>query len=161
VPSRRSCMTGAAASIAVALVLSAPAHARERQLSATELQFMRAVNDVRAEHRLPPVRLDQTLVRAARHHSSDMVARQYFAHGNFAGRLARFGASGPVVGENLGWSVDDEASIGRVIAKWLASPSHRAIMLRRGFRLIGVGVRRGAFMGRGRCVVVTTDFQGR
>jgi len=161
VSSRRSCITGAAAAIAAALVLSAPAYGGALRLSDLERQFLQAVNERRSQHRLPPLRVDDRLVRAARQHSRDMVARQYFAHGNFAGRLGRFGARGPLVGENLGWSTDDGTSIQRVVTNWLASPPHRAVMLRRGFQLIGVGIRLGPFMGRGRCVVVTTDFQGR
>jgi uncharacterized protein YkwD len=89
-----------------------------------------------------------------------MVTRGYFAHGDFARRIRRFGAGGLTVGEDLGWSVDDGAATRRIVGMWLASPSHRAVLLRRDFRLIGLGVVRGPFEGRSSCVVATADFAG-
>jgi uncharacterized protein YkwD len=90
-----------------------------------------------------------------------MVTRGYFAHGDFARRIRRSGTGWPTVGENLGWSVADGVSTRRIFRLWLASPTHRAVLLRRGFRLVGVGVTRGPFKGRSSCVVVTADFAGR
>jgi len=89
-----------------------------------------------------------------------MVTRGYFAHGDFGRRIRRFCAGGRTVGEDLGWSVDDGAATRRIVGMWLASPSHRAVLLRRGFRLVGLGVARGPFKGGSACVVVTADFAG-
>ena len=44
---------------------------------------------------------------------------------------------------------------------WLASPEHRANLLRPGYRTVGVGARKGTFEGYAGAVVVTTDFAGR
>jgi uncharacterized protein YkwD len=44
---------------------------------------------------------------------------------------------------------------------WLASPPHRANLLRPGFRTVGVGVARGTFQGYAGALLVTTDFAGR
>ena len=90
-----------------------------------------------------------------------MVRRNYFAHGSFAARLARFGVRAPRVGENLAWGVGAGAEPRDVVRRWLESPSHRANLLRRGFRRVGLGLRAGPFAGYGRAVVITADFAGR
>jgi uncharacterized protein YkwD len=90
-----------------------------------------------------------------------MVRTGLFHHGPFARRLVRFGAGGPIFGEDLGWTVDDPAAMRRIVGWWLQSPRHRTVLLRPGFRRIGIGVERGPFRGRPRCIVVTADFEGR
>jgi uncharacterized protein YkwD len=47
-----------------------------------------------------------------------------------------------------------------IIGKWLASPSHRLVLLRPGFRRVGIGIVTGTFNGRGGASVVTADFAG-
>src|ERR1700755_1825525 len=44
-----------------------------------------------AAHGLSALRASDTLARAAQGHASDMVARRYFAHGNYGARIARTG----------------------------------------------------------------------
>jgi uncharacterized protein YkwD len=70
--------------------------------SQAEQAFVRAINRVRAAHRLRPVRLDSRLERAARAHTAEMLAHGFFAHGAVARRLASFGVAGPRIGETLG-----------------------------------------------------------
>lgn len=123
--------------------------------------LLAAMNEVRAAHGVPALRLDARLQRAARAHSADMVRRNYFAHGPFVSRLARFGVRGTRVGENLAWGVGAGADPRRVVAQWLASPSHRANVLHRGFRRVGIGLRSGRFAGYDGAVVMTADFAGR
>ena len=88
-----------------------------------------------------------------------MVRRRYFAHGDFAGRLSRCGVSGRRVGENLGWCSTGRDAVAMVVGKWLRSPSHRAVLLRRRFSRIGVGIARGTVAGHEGAVVVTTDYE--
>ena len=45
--------------------------------------------------------------------------------------------------------------------EWLASPEHRANLLRPGYARIGIGLVRGSFLGNGGATVVTADFAGR
>ena len=118
------------------------------------------MNRVRAAHGLRPLRLDTTLERAARAHSRDMIARGYFSHGDFVRRLMSFGARGPSIGENLGWGVGDRSTPRRIVAAWLASPGHRANLLRAGFTRIGVGRAVGSFSGYRGATVVTANFAG-
>ncbi len=117
------------------------------------------MNAVRTSHGLPRLRVDYHLFRAARNHSADMMSRQYFAHGAVAGRAVAAGARGPLFGEDMAWSTDITAQW--VVSAWLASPRHRAILLRRGFRRVGIGFAFGTFIGHGDAAVVTADFAGR
>jgi uncharacterized protein YkwD len=116
------------------------------------------MNAIRQSRGLAPLRVDYRLVRAARSHSADMMRRQYFAHGSVAGRAARAGARGPVFGEDLAWGTGITAQW--VVDRWLASPSHRAILLRPGFRRVGIAIAFGTFIGHGGAGVVTADFAG-
>jgi uncharacterized protein YkwD len=88
-----------------------------------------------------------------------MLHRQYFAHGSVAGRALAQGARGPIFGEDLAWGTGVTAQW--VVNQWLASPGHRAVLLRPGFRRVGIGIAFGTFAGRGGAAVVTADFAGR
>jgi uncharacterized protein YkwD len=143
------------AAITVTIVLFLPS------VAAGSPPLLSAMNEARAAHGLPPLRLDARLQRAASAHSSDMVRRNYFAHGPVALRLARFGVRGPRVGENLAWGVGSGADARSIVQSWLASPRHRANLLRPGFRRVGLGLRAGPFSGYAGALVVTADFAGR
>jgi len=124
------------------------------------------LNRVRAQHGLPPLRLNARLGRAAGAHSRDMVRRRYFAHDslNGASPFARMFAAHYVprnaswwLGENIGWG---SGWLGRPIAMvraWMHSPPHRANILSRHFRDIGIGIAPGAPVG-GHGATYTTDF---
>ena len=126
-----------------------------------ERSLVLEVNRTRAAHGLRPLRLDAALERAARAHSGDMLRRNYFAHGEIAPRLASFGVRGPYVGENLAWGIGHRAKARTIVRGWLASPAHRANLLRPGFRRIGIGRAVGTFGGFGGASIVTADFAGR
>jgi uncharacterized protein YkwD len=145
--------------LAAAFSLLIPATgAQARTLSGSEASLLRTINSVRMARGLAPVRLDLRLTRAARGHSADMLNRQYFAHGSIAGRAVATGARGPLLGENLAWGTRVTARW--VVTRWLASPSHRAVLLRPGFKRVGLGISFGTFAGRGNAAVVTADFAG-
>ena len=146
--------------VAVFATFAAIGSAQAASLTRSEATLLRAVNVARTTHGLRALRVDTTLARAARAHSTDMLRHQYFAHGAFVQRLSAFGARGPHVGENLAWGVGSYATASAIVRSWLASPEHRANLLRRGFRRIGIGAVRGSFQGYGGAVVVTADFGG-
>jgi uncharacterized protein YkwD len=143
--------------VAFLLALTGAATASARGLSTSETALVRAMNSARTSHGLRALRVDYRLERVARAHSVDMLRRQYFAHGSFFARLTGSGAFGPTFGENLAWG---PASAGWVVSAWLASPEHRANLLRPGFRRVGVGAVIGTFEGQGGTMVVTADFAG-
>ena len=137
---------------------AAPAQAAPTR---AERSLLVTINNVRAAHGLAPLRIDRKLERAARAHSRDMVRRGYFDHGDFATRVSRFGARGPLLGENIAWGTGRRGTAAGIVAAWLASPPHRANLLRPGFRRIGIGRVVGRFYGLGGARVVTADFAGR
>jgi uncharacterized protein YkwD len=141
-----------------ALLAASPAAAA---LTRSEARLLTVMNKVRAAHRLRPLHPDGTLTRAARSHSLDMLHHDYFAHGAFGARMNAFHARGPLLGENLAWGAGRLGSAAHVVQMWLASPEHRANLLRPGFTRVGLSAPVGTFAGRGDVRVVTADFGGR
>jgi uncharacterized protein YkwD len=139
-------------------VSSAPAaQAAGPRLDRGERGIVRAINRVRARHGLPKLRAHRRLARAADAHSRNMLRSDFFAHGAFARRVHRY-VRFRRVGETLAYS---SRCGGRTFVRmWLRSPSHRAVLLARGFRRIGVGRRKGR-LGSRRACVVTADFASR
>jgi uncharacterized protein YkwD len=97
-----------------------------------------------------------------------MVGNRYFAHESLAGarlstRIARTGwmegRGRWSVGENLAWGSRDRATARSIVAAWMASAPHRHNVLQTRFRVIGVGVHRGAPVAHsGVAATYTTDF---
>jgi uncharacterized protein YkwD len=144
--------------IAGLLLLFTADAAWARDGSTTDSSLVRAINDARAVHGLAPVKVDAKLAHVARSHTLDMVRRNYFDHGAFFSRMRASGARGPRFGETIGWEAGYPMS--SIIGDWIASAEHRAIVLRAGFRRVGVGALQGTFDGTPGALVVTADFAG-
>ena len=142
-------------------LFAAPGAFAAKGSTTSERNLLAAVNATRATYGLQPLHLDSTLQTAARAHSIDMLRHDYFAHGNFAGRMVAFHVHGPTAGENLAWGSGAYGRAGTIVREWLASPEHRANLLRPGYARIGIGLVRGSFLGNGGATVVTADFAGR
>ena len=124
------------------------------------------LNSERARHRLRPLRLNRNLAAAARAHSRAMARRHFFSHdslngASFLDRIRRTGylrgARSWSVGENIAYGsgrLSTPNSIGRA---WMNSAGHRANILSRSFRSIGIGIAAGTPYGRGGATY-TTDF---
>lgn len=125
-----------------------------------ERALLTAVNGVRADRGLRVLSVDPALTRAAEAYSRKLLARDVLAHGAFAARLASFGARGPAYGENLAWATGGQVRALTLVRAWLASPGHRANLLRPGWRRMGVGAAVGEFAGYPLATVVTADFAG-
>src|SRR3954467_6629832 len=132
------------------LLAAAPASARSSPTSTPAL--LASINGTRAAHGLAGVRIDVRLARVAPSHSVDMLPRNYFAHGAFATRVRGSRARGPVFGETLAWGT--AATPQWIVGQWLASAAHRAVLLRPGFRRVGIGIVTGTFNGYGGATVV-------
>jgi uncharacterized protein YkwD len=125
--------------------------------AAVEAAILCLVNAERAERGLVPVRRAGALEVAAQRHANDMAARRYFAHaspsgGNVEKRARRAGyltAPCYVLGEDLGWAPPDAANADAVVAAWMASPGHRAVILDGEFREAGIGLLSRAPVGDG------------
>ena len=142
----------------VILVLSATNAAAG--LTRAEARLLQDLNRVRTAHGLAPLRYDPHLQRAARSHSREMLVNQFFQHGAFPARMLRFDVRGTLIGENLAWGNGTFGTASWILREWLASPEHRANLLRPGFTRIGIGDLVGVFLGRDGAHVVTADFAG-
>jgi uncharacterized protein YkwD len=140
------------------LVLAAPAQASP---TPAEARLLVTMNHVRVQHGVRPLHIDLRLERAARAKSRSMLRTGTFAHGDFQRRLSSYRVRGPYYGENLAWGVGANATASGIVQMWLASPSHRANLLRPSFQRVGLGLVVGTFSGYGGAAVVTANFAGR
>ena len=104
---------------------------------------------IRAQHGLPLLVESNRLGRAATAHSADMVAHRYFEHTTPSGTtlLDRLiggsylrGSQNWSLGENLAWGTGTQSTAASIMRGWMASPGHRANILRRDYRELGVGI---------------------
>ncbi len=114
-----------------------------------ELTFLALINDYRGQNGLRPLALNMTLGEAADFHSQDMAEHGYFAHtlsdGTDAGtNIYNFGYTGTTWGENI---AAGQTTAEAVMQAWMNSPGHRANILNRRFREVGIGVVFGAPSG--------------
>ena len=128
------------------------------------------LNAERRARGLGSLRSDDRLRNAALGHSRDMVVKRYFAHRSQSGSspAARIRAAGWIprqgrwiVGENIAWGSGSLAAPSKIVRAWMASPGHRANILRRSFREFGVGVALGVPSGSGSGATFNTAFGGR
>ncbi|MCP2343296.1 CAP domain-containing protein [Actinomadura rupiterrae] len=108
--------------------------------TASEMAVYKLTNQQRAKAGCSPLRLDARLTRAARLHSQDMAAHDYFSHDSRNGddpwtRIKRQGYTQPGA-ENIAKGFPDAAA---VMKGWMNSPGHRANILNCGLKAIGVG----------------------
>lgn len=116
------------------------------------------LNAERAARNMAALRPHGLLARAAVAHAADMVRNTYFAHDSrdgtsFAKRIERTGylrtAVRWTVGENLAWGSGTFARPADIVQAWMESPGHRANILNREFREIGIGISLGVPVGPG------------
>ena len=108
---------------------------------------LQLVNLERAERNLPPVVVNDRLQNIAEQYACRMTEGKFFGHRDpesgdgpgeraIAGRYLHY-----AVGENLAADAESPAAVMKV---WMASPSHRDIILDPTWREIGIAVRRDA-----------------
>jgi uncharacterized protein YkwD len=112
----------------------------------------------RTARNLSPVRANAQLARAAQGHADDMVARHFFEHVTPGGSTLgdRVSATGYIegrrdweLGEAIAWAQQPLDTPVTLMRAWLGSSEHRAIILDRRFRDVGVGVTSGLTDGSG------------
>jgi uncharacterized protein YkwD len=129
-------------------------------LNPQEQTLFRAINQTRAANGVAPLRVGVRLQRAARSHSLAMERSGSFTHGDWYRRLRRHGVRANTLGETIAWGAGIDGTAASIVGMWLASPPHRATLLRPGFRSIGVGVAVGMMGGFPGASVATADFAG-
>ena len=109
-------------------------------------------NAERVRHGLPRLSENPRLRRAAARHTAHMVQDRFFDHTTPAGstmvdRIRRTGytsgARGWSIGENIAWGSGSLATAAQIHRSWMNSPGHRANILQRSFREIGIGIESG------------------
>jgi uncharacterized protein YkwD len=154
---------GASASSVCGATTSNPAVA---SIASANQATLCLINQVRRKHHLRPLKLSKKLSKAARRHSRSMVKHRFFQHGNYMHRIRKSGylshARSWSTGENIAWGSGFYATPRAIFTLWMHSPGHRANILRRGFREIGIGIHRGApVRGQHVAATYTTDFGSR
>jgi uncharacterized protein YkwD len=118
----------------LALVLAAPVQAAPSPL---EKKLVVRINDAREARDLRRLRIAPKLAEGAHGWARHLIRRDKFHHSNL-----RAGT-----GEVLAWGTCSWFRPGRAVWLWLRSSGHRALVLRRGFRVVGTGWARGRWRG--------------
>jgi uncharacterized protein YkwD len=137
--------------VAALVLLSSASAGRETGGDALRWLALELVNKSRAEHNLPPLRLEAKLSLAAQFHADDMLRRDYYAHNSPEGRSVSdryqsFGGSRWVLtAENIAKCEGckpplSEAYVRQMRERWMQSPGHRANILRNGLDRFGYGI---------------------
>ena len=109
-------------------------------------------NRERAARGLPKLKENPKLRRAAERHSGNMVTASFFDHTSPGGstmvdRIRRTGytsrARSWALGENIAWGSGRLATAAQINRSWMNSSGHRANILQRSFREIGIGIETG------------------
>ena len=137
--------------LATLLFASLPAAApASASLNPYEQQIVKCINKERAKRHLASLRVNAKLVSAARAHSADMgTPQKYFEHASRSGeswdrRIVRLGYSRSgyrvwKAGENIAWGSGLYSSPVAIVRAWMKSSMHRAVILTKSFRDLGVG----------------------
>jgi uncharacterized protein YkwD len=128
-----------------------------------------SINERRRARGLPKLRANRRLEKAATRHSKAMDRSNFFSHISPSGAtlVDRIGKTGYLsgsrswgVGENLSWGTGGAGSPRKAVDSWMKSPAHRAAMLTRRYRHVGIGVALGSPVGAAedRAAIYTADF---
>jgi uncharacterized protein YkwD len=124
-------------------------------------------NQIRAQNNLPLLKDNAKLRKAAVGHSSDMVGEGYFDHSStngdsFVDRIIGAGYAkrndGWTLGENLAWGTGDLSSPQGVMDAWMASAGHKANILKKAYKEVGIGIKLGVPSDDGVGATITADF---
>ncbi|MDQ5817113.1 MAG: CAP domain-containing protein, partial [Actinomycetota bacterium] len=128
-------------------------------LDVEENRIVHFQNQARISSGLEPLCVDPILTEAARGHSADMIARNYFGHGMVGARLTSYGYNWLTYGENIAGGYGAYYSSGdHAMQMWMASPGHHANIMNPNFQEVGVGKATGEYNGIANYTLYTVDF---
>ena len=145
------------------------ANASVTRIVTLESSVIREINEVRASHGISRLTRSSALSRTAVGHSVAMATGGFFTHESQDGtpfwrRLKQLYSPhtrGWTVGENLAMFGGTPPTASGIVSAWMASPPHRANLLRAVFREAGVGIvfnpTAGGVFGGGPTWVITLD----
>jgi uncharacterized protein YkwD len=102
------------------------------------------VNQARMKAGLGPLRTSPSLVQSSSRFSSSLMSGDRFGHAPRVSAVHQFKQLGEALSIHFGHKPRTSA----VVRRWLASPSHRAILLKTGVNWMGAGMTKGRFRGR-------------
>lgn len=128
---------------AVGIIFSVSSLAQARD-GLSQRTVLKAVNAIRAQHRLPKLALHPALQKAAREQSVLMAKAGKMSHKvgwrhGFSARLKRVGFRG-LAAENI---ARGQKTLQRVLRGWMNSPGHRRNMLHPRMRYFGLSAVKG------------------
>lgn len=127
--------------VMLVFALATPIHAAAREI--TPASVLQVVNETRTQNGLSHVHMNEALNRAALNKANDMQIYEYWAHTNPVTHttgwsfIRQSGYAYTSAGENL---AKDYTSITGVLQGWLASPTHRNVLLSDKYSETGIGV---------------------
>ena len=103
-----------------------------------------------------PLSVNSLLAEAAKKKAEDMAARGYFSHTGPNGELPwkwldSVGYKYSYAGENLAINFSDSVDVQKA---WLNSPSHKANIVKKEFKEIGIGIAKGQYQDKDAIFVV-------
>ncbi len=134
---------GVAAVLASALLGAIARPARAATLDGSESDLIAQINAFRTEKGLPTLVVSDALTASAQWMANDMALESYFSHTSLDGRTptrrmadAGYPASQTWTGEDLAAGYTSAAA---VLAGWIGSPEHYAVLVNPVYHAIGVG----------------------
>jgi hypothetical protein len=106
-------------------------------------------NEERQTQNLPVLAVNSLLTEAAQMKANDMATNGYFAHTSPGGKtpwywLQQVGYNYQYAGENLAINFSDSKDVTNA---WMASPTHKANIVKENYTEIGTGVATGMYQG--------------
>lgn len=119
-------------------------------------QLLSGTNAQRSSAGLPPLTLNSQLSAAAAAKATDMFAKNYWAHNSPSGAtpwdfIVGSGYHYTVAGENLAKNFSTSQA---VVDAWMASPTHRANVVKPNYKEVGFAVVNGVLNGEETTLVV-------
>ena len=122
--------------IAVAVALPAAASPQSDAIS--------QLNQIRQSAGLPSLRASESLYRSSTRYARKMIDTDYFGHASRIAASSVFGRVGETLEMHSGWRPDASDTI----TEWMNSPGHRAVLMSRAYRWVGMGIARGKLGSR-------------
>ena len=122
----------------IAVVVAVPAAASPQQAAISQL------NGIRQANGLPQLRASDSLHRSSTRYARRMIQADYFGHASQIAASSAFGRIGETLELHSGWRPDP----GQAITSWMSSAGHRAVLMSRSYRWVGMGIARGKIGSR-------------
>jgi uncharacterized protein YkwD len=133
----------AAAFVAFGAAVAADPKTDETKLSKDEQRLVDLTNEARAKEKVPPVKVNATLMKVARAHAANMARQKKMEHEldgkNPAQRIDQAGYDYRSVGENIA-AAEKGADVDAVFKGWMESKVHRDNILSPKFDEVGLGL---------------------